>query len=213
MTTMLSSLAQVKKEEARSFYFERLGKNSDRLIRLLEEYFKENIQPLYGDQRAFLDKIKEGKDRTCEFLFCNNKPVGVLIYKNQLSDEFAESGILQGLELKTVFLLEKRKKTAGLFLYYLLSHAANLTLDKQGICMFGTVSSQKPDVLKVMCKMGFKIIEMFKDKYIKGVDEYLICHDQLQALAKPQDETTPVFFNIPMRKKVGVLGELPCPTT
>lgn len=157
-------------------HFKTLQKKDKKYFQLLENYFRENIQPVYGDQSQILEKIKTGKDRTCEFLTFCERPVGVLIYKNQLSEEFSNFGIKDGLELKTVFLLERKTKTSGLFLCSLLSRAAQMVLQKEGECIFGTVSSKKLEVLKVMCKLGFNIVETFKGKYIEDVDEYLICH-------------------------------------
>jgi hypothetical protein len=156
--------------------FKTLQKKDKRAFQFLEKYFLEYIQPVYGNQSQILQKIKNGKDRTCEFLIFCGRPVGVLIYKNQLSEEFSKLGIEGGFELKTVFLLERKTKTSGLFLKSLLGRAAQLALQREGKCIFGTVSSKKLEVLKVMCKLGFSIVETFEGKYIENVDEYLICH-------------------------------------
>jgi hypothetical protein len=152
-------------------------------VKILEDYISENIQPLYGNTAAgFLEKVKSGKDRACEFLYYNNEPVGLIIYKYQLSDEFIEFGIKSGFELKSVFLIDKNKKTAGVFLYRLMHKAAQRAVEANATCIFGTVSAKKQNVLKLMIKLGFKIVQTFKGKYIDDVDEYLICHSNLHHL-------------------------------
>lgn len=162
--------------------FKTLRRRDKKLLNLLEGYFLEIIQPLYGDQSEFLKKIKEGKDRICEFLIYSEKAAGVAIYKNHTSNEFIDFGIENAIEIKTVFLFEKNKKTAGLFLRHLLSRPAQMAIDIDATCLFGTVSSKKPEILRMMCKLGFKIIETFQGKYIKGIDEYLICHPRPEDL-------------------------------
>jgi hypothetical protein len=146
-------------------------------VKILEDYISENIKPLYGNTAAgFLEKVKAGKDRTCEFLYYNDKPVGLIIYKYQLSDEFIEFGIKNGFELKSVFLIDKNRKTTGMFLYRLMCKAAQKAVEANATCIFGTVSAKKQDVLKLMIKLGFNVVQTFKGKYMDDVDEYLICH-------------------------------------
>lgn len=177
------------------FQFKPLQKKDTKEFQLLNEYCHKNILPIYGDQaKIFLERVKAGKDRTCEFLVCCGRLVGLLIYKNQLSNEFNNFGIQNGFELKTTFLIEQKVKTSGLFLRLLMGRAAQMALQKNSSCIFGTVSAKKPEVLKVMHKLGFTIIHTFKNKYIENVDEYLICHKSPIDLII--NETTEKFKNI-----------------
>jgi hypothetical protein len=157
--------------------FEVLSKKNSNLFELLQRYILEINPPIYGNQitEDFLKKIKEGKDRTCEFLVYRDVPVGVIIYKNKPNDEFADLGIKNGLELKTLLLLKKNFKTSGIFLRHLLSRAATKALELKASCVFGTVSSKKGEVLRIMLRLGFVIIKTFNSKYVKNINEHLIC--------------------------------------
>ncbi len=173
----VQSLPQRNQEPSREqFFFKTLSKNDQELILILEEYFSEKIEPLYGNQSEFIRKIKEGKDRVCEFIFYGQKVCGIVIYKNHTSDEFADFGLKNSLEIKTIFLIDQKAKTAGLFLRYLLSRVAQYAIKINATSLFGTISAKKPEVLRVMRRLGFNAVATFKDKYLKNTDEYLMCH-------------------------------------
>ncbi len=174
----MTVLTELKKAHQSNFQvrFQPLQKGSPQLFDLLKTNFAEKIAPLYGDQTEIIKKTTDGHDRSCEFLFYQDKPSGVIIYKNDPSDEFIEFGAGNAIELKTILLIQKNTKTAGIFLKHLLTRVANQAVQTEAECIFGTVSSKKPEVLRVLCKLGFNVVTCFHGKYIEGVDEYLICH-------------------------------------
>ncbi len=96
--------------------------------------------------------------------------------------------VKDGVEIKTIFLVDQNKKTAGLMLRYLLNQAANLAIEIRASCLFGTVSAKKPEVLKVMLKLGFQIATTFQGKYLENTDEYLIYHPRPYDLLMPNLE-------------------------
>jgi GNAT superfamily N-acetyltransferase len=78
---------------------------------LVEQLFKEVITPLYGDQTDALRKIKEGTDRKCKLLYHLDQPVGVIVYKTALSNEYEAYGIKNSLELKTLFVIDAKNNS------------------------------------------------------------------------------------------------------
>jgi hypothetical protein len=171
--------------------FRKLRKTDRKYWKLIEDFFIDQIQPLYGDQTKFLNKIREGIDRTTEILFCETRPVGIIVYKCQLSDEYASLGIEKALELKTICLFEKKYKTAGLFLRFLMGRTAEHARKIHASSIVGTISSRKPDVLRVMQKFGFDVMQTFKDKYLSNADEFLMCHRNLEKLVKDYNRYRP----------------------
>lgn len=176
MTTLVRERCLTKSKVAQDLSFQILGADNHELMSLLEQYILENIQPIYGDQSGFLHKVREGKDRTCEFLLYRDNPVAFVIYKNAPSNEFAEFGVENGLELKTTVLLQKNSKTTGIFLRHLLGRVARRAVEMNADCFFGTISAKKQDVLRVMCRFGGNIVQTFNGIYLENVDEHLICH-------------------------------------
>jgi hypothetical protein len=170
--------------------FKRLRKDDHQSLKLIEDFILSQIQPLYGDT-GFLNKVKEGKDRTTEILFYETRPVGMIIYKHALCDEYASFGIEKAFELKTISLFEKKQKTAGLFLRLLMGRLAQQAEKSHSSSIVATVSSKKPEVLRAMLKIGFNVMGTFKDKYLIDVDEFLICHRNLEKLVKDFDRYYP----------------------
>jgi len=58
----------------------------------VEELFNQIIAPLYSDQTNALNKIGEAQDRKCQLLMENGEIRGVLVYKSQPNNEFAQVG-------------------------------------------------------------------------------------------------------------------------
>ncbi len=176
MTSLMQESRKKNSLIKKNITFTTFHKNDEVLARLLETYFFEIVQPLYGDQREPLRKIKEGMDRICEFCFYSGKMAGMVVYKNHLSDEFLEDGIAKGIEIKTVFLVDKNAKTAGTIFKCLVGRAFRYAVKIKGSCLFATVSAQRPEVLRLMLKLGFKVVQTLPGKYIEGINEYLIHH-------------------------------------
>ncbi|NGX63833.1 MAG: hypothetical protein KR126chlam6_01249 [Candidatus Anoxychlamydiales bacterium] len=70
--------------------------------------FKERLEHLYGNQDKGIEKVKKSDDRICEVLFVNKSPVGLIVLKKELQNEY---GISNSLELKTLFLINPEKNS------------------------------------------------------------------------------------------------------
>ena len=84
--------------------------------------------------------------------------------------------------MKTLLLFESNPKSAGVLFTALLKRAAAKAIEMNAACVFATVSSLKKNVLKLMKRYGYKVKKVVKDKYVVGVNEYLICHSNPHAL-------------------------------
>ena len=100
-----NSQAQAKSKFENPTNFVEINKNHD-LFSQVEVLFNQIIAPLYGDQANALAKIGEAKDRKCQLLMENGEIRGVLVYKLQLNDEFAQIGGGQAIEIKTLFVVD-----------------------------------------------------------------------------------------------------------
>lgn len=164
-----------------TFCFETVNKES-LIFRHVRFYFKNMIQPYYGEQSQALIKIGEAKDRTCEMLFEDDKEVGLIVFKNQLSNEYANLLINNSMEIKTLFVIEPEKNSgrgiASLLLLHIVANALQLEADS----LLVTVSTGKPESKKFFLDKEFRIKEVIKNKYVHGYDEYLLCHDKIPEL-------------------------------
>lgn len=158
----------------RMFYL--VGGSDLEKFRVLTEIFHRILTPLYGSQDKALEQIKEGKDRVCYLLYDEETPVGVLVFKTVLSNEFAEFGITDSIEIKSLFLDHSANNSGkGLgssLVDKLKTEVANLKLGHKGIHV--TVSETKEESLNFFKKKGFVISHAWKDRYIRGVTEYLL---------------------------------------
>ncbi len=113
------------------------GKNYEKMDRI-SELFKKNVEPLYGSQVDALRKMSETVDRKC-FLLSDDSTTnaGVLIFKTSLSNEFAEYGIKNSLEIPSFFVdhpdQKSRKELRSFLLDKLNDEAKLLELNQDGI--------------------------------------------------------------------------------
>jgi len=86
----------------------------------VEDLFIKIIAPLYGDQTEGLNKIGKAKDRECQLLMEGKEIRGVLVYKKQPNDDFAQVGGYEPLKLKHfLWLMLKIMEVVVLVLNYL----------------------------------------------------------------------------------------------
>ncbi|PWU15671.1 MAG: hypothetical protein C5B45_01860 [Chlamydiae bacterium] len=165
-------------------------------LKLLREVFKKTLEPLYGSQEAALGKIEKGKDRTCTLLLNGEQPVGVLVHKNALSDEFQAFGISNSLEIKSLFLVDPEKNSGNGIGSALLDKVIAVAKELHAKSIHVTVSEKVQDSCGFFAKKKFKLVKTFDSRYQAGVKEHLfqLCLDagktELQGidLAKRQIE-------------------------
>jgi len=148
------------------------------------------LVPIYGIEGVdpLIRKIKEGKDRKCEIYLQNGVLRGLIVYKNFLSNEYQEYGVKNGFEEKTTLPLPHPDKSKARFsdkrlvMLRLLHHAADNAVLMKAESFFGTVSGEKIGSLRLLLDLGFEIAHIFKEKFKKNVDEYLIVHKNPKSL-------------------------------
>lgn len=154
---------------------------------IVEEIFNRVLTPLYGDQMKAINQIRESVDRKCYLLFDNDLPAGVLVFKTVLSNEFAEFGITDSIEIKSLFVHNAEQNSGrGLgsnLINKLMEEVSDLALNHKGIHV--TVSETKEDSMAFFQKKGFKIAHAWKDRYVQNVTEYLLsCPAKIDAIEK-----------------------------
>jgi hypothetical protein len=149
----------------------------------------ENLDPIYGvnSTARALDKMINKRDRTCEVYYEKDIPRGMIIFKNELSNEYSEYGIVNGYEEKTTLPIIPEDRTIRLamrkkVMERLLNRAAFNAINMKADCFFGTVAEEKGGTLKLLIRLGFEVAHTFKDKFKPGVDEYLLVHKNIDKL-------------------------------
>jgi N-acetylglutamate synthase-like GNAT family acetyltransferase len=145
-------------------------------FQVVKEIFENMIEPVYGDISATLEKIKQCKDRRCEFMVSeeNGQYIGLIIYKKTPTNEFAKLGIRNSLEIKTLLVIDPKRNSGKGLGTALLKRVEAVATQLHASSMHVTVSELRPDALEFFKKKQFKICSVWKDKYQKGVSEYLL---------------------------------------
>ena len=177
-------------ENIRILKFKKICEKSSAFF-AVKKYFNEVIKPLYGDQMYALKQIGKSIDRKCELFYEDDEEVGMLVYKTFLSDEYVNFGIEKALEIKTLFVVNAEKNSNKNIATMLLKRVLKVALKKGAKALFVTASSGKPEMKEFFLKRGFQIAKIFKNRYVKGLDEYLFIY--------PLKEK--YFKNLPMRSE------------
>ncbi len=174
MSTAIASICMDFQPAGKAFY--EVGGAYPERMEVVSEIFHRILTPLYGSQEKAIGQIRDSSDRKCFLLYEKDFPVGVLAFKTVLSDEFAEFGVSDSIEVKSLFVDQSAQNSGrGLgsaLVDKLKEEVHKLALGHKGIHV--TVSETKEESLLFFKGKGFKIAFAWKDKYIVGVTEYLL---------------------------------------
>jgi len=143
---------------------------------VISEIFHRILTPLYGSQEKALNQIRLGQDRKSFLLYEGETPVGVLVFKTMLSNEFRAVGVEDSIEIKSLF-VDHAAQNSGKGLGSTLLDKLNDEISKLGLPSRGvhvTVSETKQESLTFFRKKGFQIVQEWKGRYSEGVTEYLL---------------------------------------
>ncbi|HVX00645.1 MAG TPA: hypothetical protein VHA52_09475 [Candidatus Babeliaceae bacterium] len=129
-------------------------------FKIVKGGFGKIIAPVYGDQEKAIEKIKSGEDRTCEVMLNFANPLGVLVYKNKLQSEY---GLSQGLELKTLFLLNPTKNSGNGFGSCLFKRVEVVAQEMGAKLIYCTASSKVDTSIRCAIKNGYEIIQTLEE--------------------------------------------------
>lgn len=141
-------------------------KKNKLLSNIIRETFSKNIEPLYGDQTAAINKILDGKDRCCDVLLVKNKPAGFIVYKTILQNEF---NLENAFELKTAFIFDAFKdKSLG---RYLFIRADELARKYRASHIYATVSKEMTKLFYYLKYLGWQEIShaMSRDNAVQVI--------------------------------------------
>ena len=171
----MQALATLTVDSSSELIFTPVAGNSEKM-KDLREIFQKVLTPLYGSQESALKKIEEGTDRKCYLLCEKIAPVGVIVFKTCLSNEFAEHKIEKSIEIKSLFVVDAEKNSGrGIgtkLLNKIIEEAEKLKLNHESFHV--TVSETKTESLTFFKQKKFNIVHAWKDLYKKGVTEYLL---------------------------------------
>jgi GNAT superfamily N-acetyltransferase len=151
------------------------GQHLERM-HILAEIFHRILVPLYGSQDKALQQIRESTDRKCFLLYEDEMPAGVLVFKTVLTNEFAEIGIKNSIEIKSLF-VDQSAQNSGRGLGSALVEKLKDEVEQLGIdynSIHVTVSEAKGESLTFFTKKGFQVVYTWVGRYLKGVKEHLL---------------------------------------
>lgn len=145
----------------------------------LAKAFDEILEPIYcGHKQRFLEMILNGNDRFCEILYEEDEKVGLLVYKNFLTDEV----VPEAFEIKSLFLTSPDKNSGRGLGTKLLYQAAMRAVEMNAKKMFVSVNSTKLDSLIFFLKNSFVIRQSKQSLYLPSTYEYFLVHDNPKLL-------------------------------
>ncbi len=141
-----------------------------------KKIFERVLVPLYGPQEKALQQIARGEDRTGFLLYKDNNPLGVIVFKTVLSDEFREYGIKKSVEIKSLFVVDSDNNSGRGLGSALLNKVIEETQLRhlRPESFHVTVSNTKQDSLIFFLKKGFDIKHAWMGKYTPNIPEYLL---------------------------------------
>ena len=140
---------------------------------IVTKLFQGRIAQIYGEQTLPLGRIFRNNDRACELLFDEEHPVGCIVYKLKVTNEFEREGIHDSLEIKTLVVINFQKQSRkgyGSFLEARIAEKAK-QLGAKGIHVM--VSNWCQDSLNFFKKRQYKIVKTFESKYQRDMLEFL----------------------------------------
>lgn len=147
--------------------------------------FNEVLEPLYGSQAKAIKQIEDSTDRACFLLYENDsysKPVAVLVFKTNTSDEFEEIGVRNSIEIKSLFVYrpnENSGKGYATMLVDKLKRELHHQMESgiiDGIHV--TVSEKVQESLVFFSKKDFAIVHTWDGRYLDGIKEHLLFYER-----------------------------------
>ena len=155
-----------------NFVFIEVDGNSTYFTKV-ESVFRDVLEPLYGDQSKMISQIKLCSDRQCELLIADENPVGLIVYKKALQDEFAEFGVENSLELKTLLLIDAKKNSGKGFGTTLINRVIEVARKKHSNGVHVTVSEEVKTSKRFFSNKNFEIVHTWDGRYKPDSQEFL----------------------------------------
>ena len=152
-----------------------VGLGDEERLAVVRAFFKRTLEPLYGSQESALAKIESApSDRICRLLYADDVPIGIIVFKKALSDEFKAHGIEESLEIKTLVLLDAKKFSGRGYASILLNNIIEAAKALSAKSLHVTVSATVTDSMEFFRKKNFVIAHTFDGRYKLGVKEHLL---------------------------------------
>lgn len=137
----------------------------------------ERIGQLYGypDVNFWTrDKMWFKSDRIVEVLMIDDKMVGNLIYKTDLSNEYESYGITNSLEMKSLYLFDAETNSGKGYATILFNRILQISKQYKALSIHTTVSEEVPESLAFFIKKGFQIKGELPIQFKPNLKQYLI---------------------------------------
>lgn len=128
-------------------------------LKIVQRAFKKILTPIYGNQASAITKIKAGEDRICEVMLKHGDPLGIIVYKNKLQNEY---GLKGALELKSLFLLDPNKNSGNGFGSCLFDRIDDVARTMGTRLVYCTASSKVKNSIQCAIKNGYQISKILE---------------------------------------------------
>lgn len=139
----------------------------------LRRTLSSRIEPLYGNQDTFVEKVINEIDRKCLLLFKDDNPIGLLIYKTHPSSEYKQYGIEESFEIKTLVLIDPAKDSGKGYGQKLIQKVFELAKLGSFKSIHVTVCKKQTDSFHFFKKYEFNEVTTLFSKFRETVDEAL----------------------------------------
>ncbi len=95
----------------------------------------------------------------------DDKPVGILVYKTKLLNEYKEYGIENSLEMKSMFVIDVEKNGGLGYGSLLFERILQISREYNALPIHGTVSEEVPETMAFLKNRGFVVKGKFPIKY------------------------------------------------
>jgi len=142
---------------------------------LVKDQFEKVLQPTYGTQARALNGIESSTDRKCLLLLANQAPVGILVFKADITEVREDSKYTAGcFVIKTLFVINSTDNNGKGYGSCLIAKAIKEATERHATSMYTTVSASVPEALEFFQKKGFKIEKGIEGKFTPGVIEHVL---------------------------------------
>ena len=142
---------------------------------LVRDQFKKVLEPIYGPQARALNGIESSTDRKCLLLLANQTPVGILVFKTDITEERKDSKYNAGcFVIKTLFVINNTENNGKGYGSCLMSKAIEEATRRNATSIYVTISASKPESLEFFRKKGFNIEKGMEGKFTEGVIEHVL---------------------------------------
>lgn len=138
-----------------------VGEGREERFKVVQDLFTRFIVPMYGPQEDFIKKIQSGEDHVCRLLYNRDVPVGLIVFKRALSNQYSLHKVMDSLEISTLCLTDPATFSGRGYGTKLLDRILEVAKDLDAQSVHTTVNEASKDAVAFFQKKQFRIAHTF----------------------------------------------------